>query len=272
MFFLFSLCVFFFFFSSRRRHTRCREVSWARRCVQETGINAEYMGIMKMEKQKADVIFKMNLAFDRKFSITQTSFKKYMEDHIAGLKIKSFPTFLNNEGQYIIEIVSNIDQVLVLNLDNQKVLPPGKIDNIEICEKLLTNLKILGTQFKMQKIKSDAILKLYNSILAQAEEASEQAKQPKSLPKQTSFSDDTEVDTLRKIVQNLNNELKALEKENLELKQKLSDEKDSEQYGDDILLKQIKILEEKVAKSEEMYEDITKETEEKNKNLTIRNY
>eukprot|EP00831_Metopus_contortus_P039560 TRINITY_DN3099_c0_g1_i1.p4 TRINITY_DN3099_c0_g1~~TRINITY_DN3099_c0_g1_i1.p4 ORF type:complete len:116 (+),score=14.50 TRINITY_DN3099_c0_g1_i1:67-414(+) len=29
-------CIFFFFFSSRRRHTRCREVSWARRCVQET--------------------------------------------------------------------------------------------------------------------------------------------------------------------------------------------------------------------------------------------
>eukprot|EP00831_Metopus_contortus_P047805 TRINITY_DN38728_c0_g1_i1.p3 TRINITY_DN38728_c0_g1~~TRINITY_DN38728_c0_g1_i1.p3 ORF type:complete len:123 (+),score=22.01 TRINITY_DN38728_c0_g1_i1:27-395(+) len=27
---------FVFFFSSRRRHTRCREVSWARRCVQET--------------------------------------------------------------------------------------------------------------------------------------------------------------------------------------------------------------------------------------------
>eukprot|EP00831_Metopus_contortus_P025111 TRINITY_DN21731_c0_g1_i4.p5 TRINITY_DN21731_c0_g1~~TRINITY_DN21731_c0_g1_i4.p5 ORF type:complete len:102 (+),score=26.84 TRINITY_DN21731_c0_g1_i4:3-308(+) len=33
-----KVCVcFFFFFSSRRRHTRCREVSWARRCVQETG-------------------------------------------------------------------------------------------------------------------------------------------------------------------------------------------------------------------------------------------
>eukprot|EP00831_Metopus_contortus_P008754 TRINITY_DN13365_c0_g1_i1.p1 TRINITY_DN13365_c0_g1~~TRINITY_DN13365_c0_g1_i1.p1 ORF type:complete len:268 (-),score=74.05 TRINITY_DN13365_c0_g1_i1:95-898(-) len=32
-----GLCEFFFFFSSRRRHTRCREVSWARRCVQETG-------------------------------------------------------------------------------------------------------------------------------------------------------------------------------------------------------------------------------------------
>eukprot|EP00831_Metopus_contortus_P014999 TRINITY_DN16228_c0_g2_i1.p1 TRINITY_DN16228_c0_g2~~TRINITY_DN16228_c0_g2_i1.p1 ORF type:complete len:131 (+),score=48.89 TRINITY_DN16228_c0_g2_i1:3-395(+) len=33
---VFSLFFFFFFFSSRRRHTRCREVSWARRCVQET--------------------------------------------------------------------------------------------------------------------------------------------------------------------------------------------------------------------------------------------
>eukprot|EP00831_Metopus_contortus_P005943 TRINITY_DN1223_c0_g1_i3.p3 TRINITY_DN1223_c0_g1~~TRINITY_DN1223_c0_g1_i3.p3 ORF type:complete len:182 (-),score=33.06 TRINITY_DN1223_c0_g1_i3:37-582(-) len=33
----YCFCCFFFFFSSRRRHTRCREVSWARRCVQETG-------------------------------------------------------------------------------------------------------------------------------------------------------------------------------------------------------------------------------------------
>eukprot|EP00831_Metopus_contortus_P015982 TRINITY_DN16654_c0_g1_i1.p4 TRINITY_DN16654_c0_g1~~TRINITY_DN16654_c0_g1_i1.p4 ORF type:complete len:105 (+),score=27.53 TRINITY_DN16654_c0_g1_i1:28-342(+) len=33
-YFWIRLC--FFFFSSRRRHTRCREVSWARRCVQET--------------------------------------------------------------------------------------------------------------------------------------------------------------------------------------------------------------------------------------------
>eukprot|EP00831_Metopus_contortus_P042792 TRINITY_DN3417_c0_g1_i3.p1 TRINITY_DN3417_c0_g1~~TRINITY_DN3417_c0_g1_i3.p1 ORF type:complete len:274 (-),score=78.15 TRINITY_DN3417_c0_g1_i3:44-865(-) len=44
--------VFFFFFSSRRRHTRCREVSWARRCVQETGINAEYMGTVNQEVVK----------------------------------------------------------------------------------------------------------------------------------------------------------------------------------------------------------------------------
>eukprot|EP00831_Metopus_contortus_P004993 TRINITY_DN11868_c0_g1_i2.p2 TRINITY_DN11868_c0_g1~~TRINITY_DN11868_c0_g1_i2.p2 ORF type:complete len:117 (-),score=26.07 TRINITY_DN11868_c0_g1_i2:13-363(-) len=33
----------FFFFSSRRRHTRCREVSWARRCVQETGLQRSHL-------------------------------------------------------------------------------------------------------------------------------------------------------------------------------------------------------------------------------------
>eukprot|EP00831_Metopus_contortus_P020177 TRINITY_DN18859_c0_g1_i1.p2 TRINITY_DN18859_c0_g1~~TRINITY_DN18859_c0_g1_i1.p2 ORF type:complete len:145 (+),score=30.42 TRINITY_DN18859_c0_g1_i1:42-476(+) len=37
----FFFVYFCFFFSSRRRHTRCREVSWARRCVQETGTNSE---------------------------------------------------------------------------------------------------------------------------------------------------------------------------------------------------------------------------------------
>eukprot|EP00831_Metopus_contortus_P034384 TRINITY_DN27419_c0_g1_i3.p3 TRINITY_DN27419_c0_g1~~TRINITY_DN27419_c0_g1_i3.p3 ORF type:complete len:146 (-),score=41.75 TRINITY_DN27419_c0_g1_i3:226-663(-) len=36
--FVFCFFLFFFFFSSRRRHTRCREVSWARRCVQETDV------------------------------------------------------------------------------------------------------------------------------------------------------------------------------------------------------------------------------------------
>eukprot|EP01016_Furgasonia_blochmanni_P010294 TRINITY_DN1434_c0_g2_i16.p1 TRINITY_DN1434_c0_g2~~TRINITY_DN1434_c0_g2_i16.p1 ORF type:complete len:177 (-),score=42.99 TRINITY_DN1434_c0_g2_i16:62-592(-) len=32
---------YFFFFSSRRRHTRSCLVSWARRCVQETGVHGD---------------------------------------------------------------------------------------------------------------------------------------------------------------------------------------------------------------------------------------
>eukprot|EP00831_Metopus_contortus_P019387 TRINITY_DN18397_c0_g1_i1.p1 TRINITY_DN18397_c0_g1~~TRINITY_DN18397_c0_g1_i1.p1 ORF type:complete len:238 (-),score=71.82 TRINITY_DN18397_c0_g1_i1:198-911(-) len=44
---------FFFFFSSRRRHTRCREVSWARRCVQET----ENMKKNRLRKNKPHTDF-----------------------------------------------------------------------------------------------------------------------------------------------------------------------------------------------------------------------
>eukprot|EP00831_Metopus_contortus_P081590 TRINITY_DN8611_c0_g1_i2.p1 TRINITY_DN8611_c0_g1~~TRINITY_DN8611_c0_g1_i2.p1 ORF type:complete len:167 (+),score=32.49 TRINITY_DN8611_c0_g1_i2:31-531(+) len=57
-----SFWFYCFFFSSRRRHTRCREVSWARRCVQETGINAEYMGKHPEEVgKKEDVLGFLNL-------------------------------------------------------------------------------------------------------------------------------------------------------------------------------------------------------------------
>eukprot|EP00831_Metopus_contortus_P043565 TRINITY_DN34968_c0_g1_i1.p3 TRINITY_DN34968_c0_g1~~TRINITY_DN34968_c0_g1_i1.p3 ORF type:complete len:108 (-),score=29.92 TRINITY_DN34968_c0_g1_i1:136-459(-) len=47
---------FFFFFSSRRRHTRCREVSWARRCVQETGYQRRVHGIASSIKQVISTI------------------------------------------------------------------------------------------------------------------------------------------------------------------------------------------------------------------------
>ncbi len=47
-----------FFFSSRRRHTRSSTVSWARRCVEESGVteaNAD-------ENEIADMLFAMKLA------------------------------------------------------------------------------------------------------------------------------------------------------------------------------------------------------------------
>eukprot|EP00831_Metopus_contortus_P080586 TRINITY_DN8271_c0_g1_i1.p1 TRINITY_DN8271_c0_g1~~TRINITY_DN8271_c0_g1_i1.p1 ORF type:complete len:111 (-),score=31.87 TRINITY_DN8271_c0_g1_i1:22-354(-) len=44
----------FFFFSSRRRHTRCREVSWARRCVQET---AQSQSTCRKQTCQMDLLF-----------------------------------------------------------------------------------------------------------------------------------------------------------------------------------------------------------------------
>eukprot|EP00831_Metopus_contortus_P047532 TRINITY_DN38381_c0_g1_i1.p1 TRINITY_DN38381_c0_g1~~TRINITY_DN38381_c0_g1_i1.p1 ORF type:complete len:122 (-),score=29.54 TRINITY_DN38381_c0_g1_i1:81-446(-) len=51
----------FFFFSSRRRHTRCREVSWARRCVQETDPNLVFYCHIKTETYQELEVFQDNI-------------------------------------------------------------------------------------------------------------------------------------------------------------------------------------------------------------------
>eukprot|EP00831_Metopus_contortus_P044782 TRINITY_DN35906_c0_g1_i1.p1 TRINITY_DN35906_c0_g1~~TRINITY_DN35906_c0_g1_i1.p1 ORF type:complete len:168 (+),score=51.70 TRINITY_DN35906_c0_g1_i1:56-559(+) len=99
-----SLCllvfviVVMFFFSSRRRHTRCREVSWARRCVQETGINAEYMGIMETgrecgaRKEAAWILVKVSN------SPSEYQVKKLVEENI----ILAFSNILQMTDPYLL--------------------------------------------------------------------------------------------------------------------------------------------------------------------------
>eukprot|EP00831_Metopus_contortus_P010928 TRINITY_DN14298_c0_g1_i2.p3 TRINITY_DN14298_c0_g1~~TRINITY_DN14298_c0_g1_i2.p3 ORF type:complete len:113 (+),score=7.05 TRINITY_DN14298_c0_g1_i2:50-388(+) len=58
------IVTFFFFFSSRRRHTRCREVSWARRCVQETGIaTSESDTISRFTLEQGSLAIQMQMTF-----------------------------------------------------------------------------------------------------------------------------------------------------------------------------------------------------------------
>eukprot|EP00831_Metopus_contortus_P021571 TRINITY_DN19672_c0_g1_i1.p3 TRINITY_DN19672_c0_g1~~TRINITY_DN19672_c0_g1_i1.p3 ORF type:complete len:119 (+),score=39.00 TRINITY_DN19672_c0_g1_i1:1-357(+) len=70
---------FFFFFSSRRRHTRCREVSWARRCVQET----DRMQITFFEKKLLNFgldSFAEKVAIRQNNSTTAAIFKQFLHD------------------------------------------------------------------------------------------------------------------------------------------------------------------------------------------------
>eukprot|EP00831_Metopus_contortus_P027635 TRINITY_DN23188_c0_g1_i2.p1 TRINITY_DN23188_c0_g1~~TRINITY_DN23188_c0_g1_i2.p1 ORF type:complete len:135 (-),score=54.74 TRINITY_DN23188_c0_g1_i2:115-519(-) len=61
--------LFFFFFSSRRRHTRCREVSWARRCVQETGYQRRVHGKKIIMNEEDDGFAELEL--DRKAAMEE---------------------------------------------------------------------------------------------------------------------------------------------------------------------------------------------------------
>eukprot|EP00828_Plagiopyla_frontata_P012301 TRINITY_DN17010_c0_g1_i1.p2 TRINITY_DN17010_c0_g1~~TRINITY_DN17010_c0_g1_i1.p2 ORF type:complete len:102 (-),score=10.00 TRINITY_DN17010_c0_g1_i1:110-415(-) len=56
---------FYFFFSSRRRHTRFLPVSWARRCVQETGPNVQAnLDDICLKLQKLLEIYEKGLKLD----------------------------------------------------------------------------------------------------------------------------------------------------------------------------------------------------------------
>eukprot|EP00831_Metopus_contortus_P054871 TRINITY_DN4628_c0_g1_i2.p1 TRINITY_DN4628_c0_g1~~TRINITY_DN4628_c0_g1_i2.p1 ORF type:complete len:209 (-),score=60.83 TRINITY_DN4628_c0_g1_i2:558-1184(-) len=70
---------FFFFFSSRRRHTRCREVSWARRCVQETGYQRRVHGMMlAVEHLVKNGHRKIGLIIDGNIDMNASKRKRYV--------------------------------------------------------------------------------------------------------------------------------------------------------------------------------------------------
>eukprot|EP00831_Metopus_contortus_P019674 TRINITY_DN18557_c0_g1_i2.p2 TRINITY_DN18557_c0_g1~~TRINITY_DN18557_c0_g1_i2.p2 ORF type:complete len:158 (+),score=71.83 TRINITY_DN18557_c0_g1_i2:100-573(+) len=123
---------FFFFFSSRRRHTRCREVSWARRCVQETdqrrvhGISEEVIFIprhaSKAEKErlrkKNEIIAKnMQKAMRRKRPTYKKKVKKDSTDSYSDFvkEVEDYIKKIEKEPQKL-ETLTNIISVSYTHL------------------------------------------------------------------------------------------------------------------------------------------------------------
>eukprot|EP00831_Metopus_contortus_P069225 TRINITY_DN62124_c0_g1_i1.p2 TRINITY_DN62124_c0_g1~~TRINITY_DN62124_c0_g1_i1.p2 ORF type:complete len:117 (+),score=27.88 TRINITY_DN62124_c0_g1_i1:34-384(+) len=72
---------FFFFFSSRRRHTRCREVSWARRCVQETVCNPPKVAF-QAPAEFASTCTSSNIVPPRLIALLQANLERSSASHI----------------------------------------------------------------------------------------------------------------------------------------------------------------------------------------------
>eukprot|EP01015_Nassula_variabilis_P024202 TRINITY_DN45_c0_g1_i1.p1 TRINITY_DN45_c0_g1~~TRINITY_DN45_c0_g1_i1.p1 ORF type:complete len:182 (+),score=80.97 TRINITY_DN45_c0_g1_i1:2-547(+) len=97
----------FFFFSSRRRHTRFLPVSWARRCVQETGVhgdNNQYIEYkQKMNKYLLLIFLVLALAFtgrcqvsDDEVAETPDNFDEPSDEQLLREDFDSFD--LNKDG------------------------------------------------------------------------------------------------------------------------------------------------------------------------------
>eukprot|EP00831_Metopus_contortus_P065443 TRINITY_DN5846_c0_g1_i2.p1 TRINITY_DN5846_c0_g1~~TRINITY_DN5846_c0_g1_i2.p1 ORF type:complete len:430 (+),score=64.55 TRINITY_DN5846_c0_g1_i2:40-1329(+) len=108
---VFAFC--FFFFSSRRRHTRCREVSWARRCVQETGTWEHIILVVagsrlyNQETKRREVLNDVQAfnTLDRKWSELQCDgvMLEHRRGHAACLVGKHLLVHggMNNKDQYL---------------------------------------------------------------------------------------------------------------------------------------------------------------------------
>eukprot|EP00831_Metopus_contortus_P021606 TRINITY_DN19697_c0_g1_i5.p1 TRINITY_DN19697_c0_g1~~TRINITY_DN19697_c0_g1_i5.p1 ORF type:complete len:146 (-),score=37.47 TRINITY_DN19697_c0_g1_i5:5-442(-) len=85
-----------FFFSSRRRHTRCREVSWARRCVQETG-KVEYT-FYDANSNQAIQNQQINKALEEGTDLVLLNIvdRAYAQQVIDKIKQKNIPVILFN--------------------------------------------------------------------------------------------------------------------------------------------------------------------------------
>eukprot|EP00831_Metopus_contortus_P064836 TRINITY_DN57994_c0_g1_i2.p1 TRINITY_DN57994_c0_g1~~TRINITY_DN57994_c0_g1_i2.p1 ORF type:complete len:250 (+),score=61.87 TRINITY_DN57994_c0_g1_i2:99-848(+) len=113
--------MFFFFFSSRRRHTRCREVSWARRCVQETG-----QGVYKKEEDK----FSIEEAIKKEPQLSLLLENKELVIDYLNLKEVRLHYYLID-----LEILFSRTPFLETNVDNFSFLQPNFGQNIKLPEK-----------------------------------------------------------------------------------------------------------------------------------------
>eukprot|EP00831_Metopus_contortus_P013055 TRINITY_DN15268_c0_g1_i4.p1 TRINITY_DN15268_c0_g1~~TRINITY_DN15268_c0_g1_i4.p1 ORF type:complete len:160 (-),score=45.59 TRINITY_DN15268_c0_g1_i4:208-687(-) len=138
----------FFFFSSRRRHTRCREVSWARRCVQETGINAEYMGRLPMHSISLELPALFEKAsknqIDRKMSLYVThdlvllAFliglgmdpKAEIFDDVPFASYIQFELLKSADNQFMVNVTYNGEQIMMKTLPDFSSLltKAGRLD------------------------------------------------------------------------------------------------------------------------------------------------
>eukprot|EP00831_Metopus_contortus_P072141 TRINITY_DN6586_c0_g1_i3.p3 TRINITY_DN6586_c0_g1~~TRINITY_DN6586_c0_g1_i3.p3 ORF type:complete len:171 (+),score=29.16 TRINITY_DN6586_c0_g1_i3:45-557(+) len=104
---------FFFFFSSRRRHTRCREVSWARRCVQETALILQAILLIGSQQGQWSVLLRVAIQ-----TLSDPAIHPLL-DLIATIDRKTIPII-----QAFIEGILRITIVVIHPAELQEVVEP----------------------------------------------------------------------------------------------------------------------------------------------------
>eukprot|EP00831_Metopus_contortus_P018240 TRINITY_DN17778_c0_g1_i1.p1 TRINITY_DN17778_c0_g1~~TRINITY_DN17778_c0_g1_i1.p1 ORF type:complete len:150 (-),score=45.20 TRINITY_DN17778_c0_g1_i1:39-488(-) len=99
-----------FFFSSRRRHTRCREVSWARRCVQETVSTQSTWGRKKFHEEVKGELRSISSIYekDKDFAVMRRNINEAFTQQFE----EGFQNYLDGNWNQAVE---NMKKALVVN-------------------------------------------------------------------------------------------------------------------------------------------------------------
>eukprot|EP00831_Metopus_contortus_P031803 TRINITY_DN25854_c0_g1_i4.p2 TRINITY_DN25854_c0_g1~~TRINITY_DN25854_c0_g1_i4.p2 ORF type:complete len:257 (+),score=40.09 TRINITY_DN25854_c0_g1_i4:91-861(+) len=108
--------MFFFFFSSRRRHTRCREVSWARRCVQETDLEVCLGGIPIGVRVNSEGVIVVGYSEIEINNVKEESPGKIGGVEIGDIIVKVNNLEINNSTDLVKIIKESEDGILNVNL------------------------------------------------------------------------------------------------------------------------------------------------------------
>eukprot|EP00831_Metopus_contortus_P063240 TRINITY_DN5565_c0_g1_i1.p2 TRINITY_DN5565_c0_g1~~TRINITY_DN5565_c0_g1_i1.p2 ORF type:complete len:207 (+),score=28.47 TRINITY_DN5565_c0_g1_i1:28-648(+) len=172
---------FFFFFSSRRRHTRCREVSWARRCVQETAltlpqkVNKRIMISVLLEATQLNLLFCFGCRVALKLSpffrtaqstsLKQFTTREYAEVSTASTPIKKMPCDLNKGSVLLIS-----KELRVFCDEDVQELPDsvlGRLFSLSVILSIALALRLICPVWRVTSIEILAFLqelKLKNAI------------------------------------------------------------------------------------------------------------
>eukprot|EP00831_Metopus_contortus_P003102 TRINITY_DN11153_c0_g1_i1.p1 TRINITY_DN11153_c0_g1~~TRINITY_DN11153_c0_g1_i1.p1 ORF type:complete len:155 (-),score=64.26 TRINITY_DN11153_c0_g1_i1:17-481(-) len=138
------LFYFFFFFSSRRRHTRCREVSWARRCVQETAPppSPELQKLIDAKNEKEFLLKKL----------------EYIKELLEQQADPESPL-----AKAILEILQAPKHILVSS-EGKVISQPVSYTHLTLPTILLVQISVVAVSLKKKKkVKSYTGVKIYNN-------------------------------------------------------------------------------------------------------------
>ena len=228
-----------------------------------------------MSRKELEAKFLVKITLDGKIEITKDTIKNSIEDNVKGLKIKEVLGLKLEKDKVFAEIKSDLHKLLFpsATLQESKIIAASESKE-DIDQKIIDCAMCLEKQLKLQKALNPSVLKLVENIefLAKSKKAllmknmssvksKEKANELKPSLLLVPSDKADQVNSLKRMINDLELEMQRLCKENEEIK---DDNKQNKSFGSGILIEEINNLNNKI-----QAERLLKEEQAKSYSLKI---